>query len=135
MRALIACLLWLAGVEVLPAIHLATHDADAHHHDGEHIVSDHHGDHDHEHHETSEDDVGVDRAIVDDELDHAPHHHGAGGLAHRATALAPPAPPPTIEPPSAYVAFCSAYVAVRLVTRIDLTPSARGPPWAIGTFT
>jgi len=129
MRALIACLLWLAGVEVLPAVHLAAHDAASHHHDGDHVVSDDPAD-------RHEDDVhvDVDREIGKDQIDHAPHHHGAGGLAHRATAIAPPAPPPAIAPPSAHVSFATVYVAAAHVSRSSFAPSARGPPDQVSTF-
>lgn len=125
MRALIACLLWLVGVEVMPAAHLALHDAASHHHDGEQIVADH-GDEDHH---------DVDREVAQDELDHPEHDHGGGGLAHHATALAPPPRPPAIASPSHHVTFTASYVAFALVSRLGLAPSARGPPRTFGSFT
>ena len=125
MRALITCLLWFAGVEVLPAAHLAFHDAASHHHEGDTIVADEHDD---EHHD-------LDREIAQEELDRPEHDHGGGGLAHHATALAPPAPLPVIVPPASHVTFASRHVAIALVSRIGLQPSARGPPRSFDSFT
>jgi len=141
--AVAACVLWLLGVEVLPNVHLATHEADhthqadgtivrvsfggTHSHGGGVIHADHDDhdfdavDHDADHHEKRSDQLAIDVPA-----------HGAAGIAHRAVALHQP-PPPELAP-----------IAVdRLVWRDQLPPTdheldrsaiqpqARGPPAAL----
>ena len=60
--ALVACVLWLAGFEILPWLHIATHDhVGKHHHDASGATifdeeSDAGHDHEHEHHHHHDDD-------------------------------------------------------------------------------
>ena len=67
--ALVTCLLWLLGVEVLPSLHLALHRGDHTHGDDGSIVLAHrehhaHGDHDHADHDHDHD------AAIDEDHDH-----------------------------------------------------------------
>jgi hypothetical protein len=85
--ALIACVLWIAGFEVLPWMHLATHGhVGAHHHgeNGETIFdagpADHHH-HDDDDHDAEVDEHGVRHDDMDAEIDE--HAHDAE-LAHAA---------------------------------------------------
>lgn len=83
--ALIACVLWIAGFEVLPWMHVATHGhIGAHHHDenGATIFdagpSDHHRDHDDDHDAEIDEHGEHHDNDADEEVDeHAPHHHVA----------------------------------------------------------
>lgn len=82
--ALLACLVWVAGFEAAPAVHLAGHAARAPH---AHGASTHaHGDHAH----PDEDREGRD----------GDPEHGEGSLAHRGLAARtpPPAIPPVVPP-------------------------------------
>ena len=81
--ALVACVLWLAGFEVLPWMHIAFHDhIGPHHHDASGaIVRDdsvaHHEDDDHEVDEHVADALQTDRAANDDDLDAEVDEHCA----------------------------------------------------------
>lgn len=131
-------ILWLVGVEVMPNAHLALHDEGTHTHDAdgglvvaddhealsrlwfehEHAVTDHH-DREHE--------AGAPAQLA---FDHVPaRQHGAGGLAHHATALHQP-PPPIVAPlPIApAVVWSTRVLAARPTTTVLPAPSARGPP-------
>src|SRR5690349_2426181 len=113
-----ACaLLWLLGVELAPALHLALHHADHTHGADGSIIA---GDDEHHHGEPDFDHTGK---LV---IDHLPHE--AAGLAHHAVALHRPPPPPIpcapvralpIEPPG---------VCAPLTSIPPLRPTARGPP-------
>ena len=132
--AAVACLLWLLGVEVLPAIHEGTHASTApHRHDGGGMVvtvsfdepAHRHADgsvHSHAATAKAKRTEGVTR--ISSELP-----HGADGLAHHAAALQQAAPPIT-EPVS--VDLRPTLIAIRataaLVSLDPLAPNARGPP-------
>jgi hypothetical protein len=129
--ATLACLLWLLGVEALPAVHLATHDGHhTHAADGSIVATDHDDVPDHE---------DVDFVAIDAEghaqpitaFDHDIHAHAANGLAHHAVALQQPAAPllaplPVTPPALPVVAIVPDQVSSMSVAR----PTARGPPAA-----
>ncbi len=133
--ALAACVLWLVGVEVMPALHEAMHGQLApHRHDNGSIVTVSFEDTTHRHPDGSIHFV-TPRARtahkpVRDGRTHAtdgtPH---ADGLAHHAAALLPP-PPPITKPlpidrrPSSLAIARSAL----LITGDPLAATARGPP-------
>lgn len=126
--AIVACVLWLLGVEVLPALHLATHEGDhSHERDGSIVrAGEHrHGDTVHSHAKPREPERRRPQLALDD----APSAHVAAGIAHHALALHQPASPllaplavdrptiPTIHAPR---------VAPRGIA--IARPHARGPP-------
>ncbi len=124
--AIVACLLWLLGTEVLPAVHLAHHD-DHHTHGANGAVVDvDHGDHHHavakssaEHRERDLAQLAIDHPVEPG--------HQAGGVAHHAVAVlqaAPPALPPVIQLEAHVVPTVVALPAIAIGTQ----PSARGPP-------
>lgn len=140
--ALLACALWLCGIEVLPAFHQGMHDRLAsHRHDVGSII-------------TVSFDVGhrhADGTVhgVDDVADHgrryrlpgtpAPDNsllardgdHRADGLAHRSAALAPVAPPVNRPlPVDRRPILVDAVHAIELVACDPLAATARGPPGA-----
>ena len=142
--AAITCLLWLLGVEVLPNLHLASHDASTHEHaPSGMIVTVTFGTATHAHDGSVHSHDAADRAAEltkataaersRDELaiDDPVSTHTATGLAHHATALHAP-PPPLLAP----------LPVVRLVTNVNALPAgrvdvafvatadARGPPAA-----
>jgi hypothetical protein len=150
--ALVACALWVLGVEGLPALHQATHESlGAHHHahgsivtvtfedtthrhpDGTIHVGGHAADHAAGHVDGSPDASSRPRAAHRHQHDGEPTASSgtdhAGGLAHHAVGLVPP-PPPITRPlpidrrPSAHVVVQT----VELVTRDPLSATARGPP-------
>ena len=156
--ALAACGLWLAGVEVLPALHEAAHDRLApHHHAHGAIITVSFEDSTHRHPDGSIHTV-VPRAAREpapygpvhatsgpghageprrtssgDRTDGAAHATSgpehAGGLAHHAVGLLPPAPPITSPLPIDRRPITLATErSVELVTRDPLAPNARGPP-------
>jgi hypothetical protein len=125
--ALVTCVLWLLGVEVLPNLHLAHHHGDHTHAADGTLVALHDHDDDHDHARGAVDDHDEDGPPA---LDHLPRsHHRAGGVSHHAVALHRP-PPPLLAP---------APVA-RAVWRLEATlddaprsaalarPTSRGPP-------
>ena len=134
--ALTACVLWLLGVEVLPNLHLASHDADHTHEPDGTIVrvsftSTHahadgtvhrdHGDPDHEH--------GVRREVRDQLAIEVPGGHAASGIAHHARALhQPPAPVVDPTPLQQPLIFVERQPNARLALAHAAPPSARGPP-------
>jgi hypothetical protein len=84
--AVIACMLWLLGVEAFPAIHLAHHEAD-HSHDAMGTIV-HHGDHDH-----TAPAAPSQRDLAQLAIDHpVDPGHQADGVAHHAVALHQPYP-------------------------------------------
>jgi hypothetical protein len=138
--ALVACLLWLAGFEVLPWMHVALHDELAPHihaADGTIIRVSFSGEVTHRHAD------GTIHRGPEDHDDRAPakrHHptrpgygldHGAGSLAHHGVAILPAAAPLhaplPIDRRPVIVALADAPVPV--VTPVP-TASARGPPAA-----
>lgn len=133
--ALAACVLWLSGVEVMPALHEALHAQLApHRHDHGSIVTVSFADTTHRHPDGSIHFVTPgSRAAGKPARDGRPRANGgsdhADGLAHHAAALAPP-PLPITQPlpvdrrPSAQVVERS----IELVTRDPLAAAARGPP-------
>ena len=131
--ALTACVLWLAGVEVLPAAHEALHAQLApHRHDGGSIVVASFEDTTHRHPDGTIHFVAP-RAPRKTAPDGRPHVTGdaghADGLAHHAAALAPAAPPITQPLPiDRRPTTLAIERAVELVTRDPLAPMARGPP-------
>jgi len=131
--ALAACVLWLAGVEVLPAAHEALHAGLApHRHDGGSIVVASFEDTTHRHPDGTIHFVAP-RAARKAGPDGKPRATSAAGhadgLAHHAAALASAAPPITQPLPIDRRPMTLAIEhAVELVTRDPLAPMARGPP-------
>lgn len=136
--ALAACALWLAGVEVMPALHEAMHGRLApHRHDNGSIVTVSFEDTTHRHPDGSIHFVTPKaRAAGKATRDGRPHATDgtthADGLAHHAAALLPAAPPitqplPIDRRPSALAVARS----IELVTRDPLAATARGPPTAV----
>ena len=132
------CLLWLAGVELLPALHQAGHaDAAPHTHanDGM-VITVSFGDAPHRHDDGSvhrHDDARVrygavkpkqdERSRLRDQLDHA------GGLAHHAVALRATPPPITSPVPVDRLVTFVEPAAVRVLASATVPEAAaRGPP-------
>jgi hypothetical protein len=139
--ALAACVLWLAGVEALPAVHEALHGGLAdHRHDSGSIVVTSFEDTTHRHPDGTIHVVTPSprarKAVPEGEsrvLDRTARVDGAhaDGLAHHAAALAPAAPPVTHPLPIDRRPITLAVEhAIELVTEDPLAPSARGPPIA-----
>jgi hypothetical protein len=134
---LAACVLWLVGVEVMPALHEAMHGQLApHRHDNGSIVTVSFEDTTHRHPDGSIHFVTPRaRSAHKPARDGRPHATDgtshADGLAHHAAALLPP-PPPITQPlpidrrPSSLAVARSAL----LVTRDPVAATARGPPAA-----
>jgi hypothetical protein len=140
--ATITCLLWLLGIEVLPNLHLASHDASTHNHTpAGMIVTVTFGTAAHAHDGSVHSHDAADRAAEltrqaareqhRDELaiDDPVSTHVASGLAHRGLALH--APPPPLLAPLPVVQLVSNVIALPL-GRVDVafvaTADARGPP-------
>ena len=144
--AAITCLLWLLGVEVLPGVHLASHDASTHDHTpAGTIVTVTFGTAAHAHdgsvhsHDAADRAAELTRQAARDEhrdehrdelaIDGAVSRHVASGLAHHAVALH--APPPPLLAPLPVVQLVTNVVALPL-GRVDVafaaTADARGPP-------
>jgi len=142
----LACLLWLAGFEVLPTVHMAFHDDfGAHQHGVEHESlghrpHEHEHEHEHEHgeahhaHTLHHHDHGLAHEHGDDdhhdEDSEAPDRHGENSLAHRH--LAAEHSLPTIPPvPQALVSrdrvFERAVESLHFDNR-QRAERARGPP-------
>lgn len=135
--AVLACVIWLLGVEVLPALHEATHASAApHRHIADGLVvtvsfdepAHRHADgtiHTH----TAQDAPPARKPARDRRSrvrDDVPH---AGGLAHHATALIAAAPPLTSPLPVDRRPTLDAQItAPRPVSLDPLGPCARGPP-------
>ena len=122
MRARFLIVLWLLGIEVMPALHQEFHHAGDHHHDGDQIVAD--GDHhdDDDHHD-------ADREVPQTEMDHPEHAHAGGGLAHRATALqAAPLPITKPLPVDRRATYVVTSLEQPLLSTVLLVSCARGPP-------
>ena len=114
-------MLWLLGVEVLPNLHLATHEADhTHEADGTIVRGSFGGTHSH---------GGVVHADRDEQLAIDVPAHGAAGIAHRAVALHQPSPPVT-EPLAVTVVprWIEHTPNERLLAADAARPAARGPP-------
>jgi hypothetical protein len=142
--ATIMCLLWLLGIEVLPNLHLASHDASTHEHTpAGTIVTVTFGTAAHAHDGTVHSHDAADRAAEltrqaareqhRDELaiDGPVSTHVASGLAHHAVALH--APPPPLLAPLPVVQLVTNVVSLP-AGRVDVafvaTADARGPPAA-----
>lgn len=124
MRARFLILLWLLGIEVMPALHQEFHHASDHHHDGDQIVADEHHDDDHHH--------DADREVPQTEMDHPEHAHTGDGLAHRATALQAAAPPITKPLPiDRRAMYLVASLEQPLISTFALVSCARGPPMTV----
>jgi hypothetical protein len=140
--AVIACALWLCGVEAMPALHEATHDRLApHRHDAGSIVVASFEDTTHRHPDGT---IHFASAKPKPARHARPHHggrpadapprtsdaaHHADGLAHHAAALAPVPPPVTQPLPiDRRPTFVVAPSPIELVARDPLAASARGPP-------
>ena len=133
--ALAACALWLAGVEVLPALHEALHDRLApHRHDSGSIVTVSFEDTTHRH-----PDGTIHYVSPRPRPGHTPMRDGrpratgtaghAAGLAHHAAAIAPAAPPITQPVPVDRRAMRLVTApAGELVARELIAATARGPP-------
>jgi len=133
--ALVACVLWLAGVEVMPAAHEALHGhLAAHRHDGGSIVVASFEDTTHRHPDGSIHFVtpaprAARKAAPDDRPRVSSGAAHADGLAHHAAAIAPAARPVT-QPLPVDRRVISRVVerTVAPVHRDPLAPMARGPP-------
>lgn len=149
--ALMACALWLAGVELMPALHQALHHRlGAHRHDGDSIValstetkfstifetaSHRHADGSLHTHPAGSDDPHRHRRtkrIGDEVCIDPPSEAGhASGLAHHAAALAPAAPPVTQPlPVDRRPTLVADAIARTLIDRAPPAALARGPPLA-----
>lgn len=127
--AIVACTLWLFGVEALPNLHLGTHRDDHTHtvdgaivHRGEHR----HGDTVHSH---TPDPKPTRRHLPQLAFDEVSFSHAAAGLGHRALALHQPAPsrlaPVAVDRP----VLISQLAPHAVLHSIALDrPHARGPP-------
>jgi hypothetical protein len=136
--ALVACALWLAGVEVMPALHEAMHAHLApHRHDGDSIVTVSFDETTHRHDDGTIHYVaprsGMRARAARDGQPHATDiEHHADGLAHHAAALAPVPPPVTRPlPVDRRVSFVAIEQIVAPVERDPLAATARGPPPAV----
>lgn len=140
--ALTALVLWLLGVEVLPGLHLATHEGD-HTHAADGTIVAHGHDHDDELarlHALAHAQAGTECLHAGARrpakrrgqlaIDRVPHGHAAAGIAHHATALLDPPPPITapVWAPHAET-WCHAAPTTRAPTATTARPSARGPPF------
>lgn len=132
MLALVAAVLWLAGVELVPNLHLALHDSlAAHVHDGDTTVfaPHHHADGSehrvvmragHRVHARSAHDLAL-------ELE-----HGAHSLAHHAAALQPaPAPLLVPMPIDRRPRLAPEIAIIEPSSRVVPRAMARGPPAAV----
>lgn len=139
--ALVACVLWLGGVELLPVLHEGLHARlAAHRHDGGSIVVASFEDTTHRHPDGSIHFVAPGaakasgkqtkpRRVGGPRVEDAAARDHAAGLAHRAEALAPAAPPRT--QPLSFVRFATALVQPRRRVWVSIDPlaaTARGPP-------
>jgi len=124
--ALLACLAWLFGVEVLPAIHQVHHHDDHTHDASGAMVSIDHGDHHHEVAKLSGDrDHDRDRQLA---IDHPVEPgHQAGGVAHHAVALHV-AVPPQLAPIDFTIAYDELAIEESLTSARVVASFARGPP-------
>jgi hypothetical protein len=139
--ALAGCVLWLLGVEAMPALHEALHDRLApHRHDHGSIVAVSFGDTTHRHPDGTIHYAAPTARTTRPAGSRSQRPHGSGfctrdvgshadGLAHHAAALAP-APPPITQPlpvdrrPVLVVDVRT----IDLVARDPLAATARGPP-------
>jgi len=138
--ALVACALWLAGVEVMPALHEAMHGAlAAHRHESGSIVTVSFEDTTHRHPDGSIHFVAPNRRSHKPANDGSPHateaNPAAGhadGLAHHAAALMASSPPVTGPLPIDRRPTLVAVARTREVVPGDpLAATARGPPIAV----
>jgi hypothetical protein len=135
MLALVAAVLWLAGVELVPNLHLALHDSlAAHTHDGDTTVFAPH------HHADGSEHRVVMRAGHRVRT-HSRHdlalelEHGAHSLAHHAAALQPaPAPILVPLPIDRRPVEAAAIAIIEPSSRVVPHATARGPP-ALATAT
>lgn len=125
--AIAACLLWLVGIEVLPNLHVAFHDRLASH---THVVNGivftvTYGEAPHVHPDGS-----IHRPLPPSrDRTAVGSHHGDGGIAHHAAAIAPVSPPSTQPlPVDRRPTFVVIAIAVSLRSLDPLAASARGPP-------
>lgn len=143
--AVLACLAWLLGVEVLPGVHLALHDQLAVHDHGDGVdsapadklvvrvhrdrVAHHHGGVVHRHGADAVDPAAPgDRAEVDGGAP-APLGHGRHSLAHHALALIAPSPAILHPLPVDHRPRAIAHVVAQLVaTAPPPEAAARAPP-------
>lgn len=122
---MIACLLWVFGIEALPALHLLHHD-DHHTHDASGAIVDH-GDHTHEQLAavTSDDhDRDHGQLAIDHPVDSG---HQAGGVAHHAVAMVSPVLP-AVPPVATHLTELAPHVSRISIVAIGTQPAARGPP-------
>jgi len=135
--AIVACALWICGVEVLPNLHLAFHDSSTHTHaaDGmvvtvslntqthRHANGEVHTDHAEPRHGEAKKRTA--RLSIDEPAD----QHAANGLSHHAAFLHQPAPPLTEPLPIDRRALWIAVSIEQSFTAAETTsPRARGPP-------
>jgi hypothetical protein len=115
--AIAAAVLWVAGFEVLPWLHVALHDRLGHHH---HDVT---GamvfEHEHEHEHDEDAALAIRSALT----------HGRHSLAHHDVAMKPPAMPVTSPlPVDRRPTFVVAVVSIEPVSLPPGRAVARGPP-------
>jgi len=141
---MITCLLWLVGIEVLPNLHLASHDDSTHTHvpSGMIVTVSFESTHSHDgtvHSHDAADDA-AERTVAEQRTHHRRDQlaidvplsaHAATGIAHHALALHSPPPPllaplPVVHLVSNLIALPAGRVHVAFVATAD----ARGPPVA-----
>lgn len=133
--ALAACVLWLAGVEALPAVHEALHDHLApHRHDGGSIITVSFEGTTHVHpdgtiHYVAPRSRGAGHPVHDDRPRAGDLAGHGAGLAHHAAAIAPAAWPITAPLPIDRRPIILATAPIpRLADPPDPAATARGPP-------
>ena len=143
---MLACLVWLGGVEVLPAFHVAFHGAfgthhhgpRAHHHDALPHDAGHHGESSGAAHEYHHPDRHHHDAAGDAQEEHGrkerPSDHGEGSLAHHDLAIehSHPSVPPVPEALLRSEPIVERIVSLLVSSSARRTHWARGPPSSAG---
>lgn len=140
--AMLACVLWLLGVEVLPNVHLSKHDETPHTHaangmvitvsfdrSGESGVHRHADGSLHDDHTAASPAKTKKRAPIDTSITAPLDNHAATGLAHRAVALlASPLPVLAIARIDVVATDLVVIEEGRATLAVVTTADARGPP-------
>ena len=145
MVALLPCVVWLLGVELLPNLHLGTHDDDHTHTPSGMVVTvtfatpdggeDHATKHDrgvaHDHATVAGSKRQKRTRATQLAIDVAPVGHSATGLAHHALALHAPAPPAYASSAARPIVWELAATPSSRPSEVSVArPQARGPPTA-----
>lgn len=125
--AMVTLVLWLLGVEVLPALHLASHDADhTHEHDGTiaHVPRSHEAEHEHG------DNRGARSGSEHSSLafDDFEEPHTAAGIAHHAVAIVEASVPAVAGTVLPYVTLLQRPTVAVVSSAPSSWFDARGPP-------